>query len=185
MADRHRRPAPRSPRAWTGPRRHGLPVLFPGSPIWPRHSSASASSAARSSTRAIGGRSAGTPRAARSRWPPRPHLASSAGTIAPHADAGVDRSGSRPRMQACSCCKLKRSRWPTTSRLTSPRGRSPKSRKAQLEVGVLPRMETSSEHGHLMVSRWSAAQAMSDVAELAERGLARLLGFARRARPQR
>src|SRR5215207_7163231 len=52
------------------------------SPTWPRHSSASASSAARSSTLAIGGPSAGTPRAARSRWPPRPR---STGTIAARA----------------------------------------------------------------------------------------------------
>ncbi|HEX2310635.1 MAG TPA: VOC family protein [Vicinamibacterales bacterium] len=28
MADRHRRPAPRSPRAWTGPRRHRLLPYF-------------------------------------------------------------------------------------------------------------------------------------------------------------
>ena len=43
------------------------------------------SSAARSSTPAIGGRCAGTPRAARSRWPPRPHAVSSTDTIAARA----------------------------------------------------------------------------------------------------
>ena len=54
-------------------------------PTWSRPSSASASSAARSSTPAIGGRCPGTPRAARSRLPPRPHPVGSTGTIAARA----------------------------------------------------------------------------------------------------
>ena len=58
-----------------------IPLPFRTSPsrTCPERSTASANSAARSSTPAISGPYAGTPRAARSRWPPRPQSRNSTG----------------------------------------------------------------------------------------------------------
>jgi hypothetical protein len=75
-----------------------LPFRTSPSPTCPQRSSVSASLAAPSSTPAIGGPSAGTPRAVRSPWPPRTHHRVGVGTSA--ARANKDGSGQAPSCRA-------------------------------------------------------------------------------------